>query len=71
MGKAKGTETMKDIPGESKIIEDPNMANVVNGVIDVLKDNHINRDQAKLIFHIVDIVLQEDGDLTPRKEEQQ
>lgn len=71
MGKAKGIETKKDIPGESKIIEDPNMASAVNGVIDVLKDNHINREQAKLIFHIVDIVLQENGDLTTRKEEQQ
>lgn len=55
----RATKPTENIPWVPGIVEGANMASAVNGIIDVLKNNHIKRNQVKLILCIVDMVVQE------------
>lgn len=48
-----------DIRWSPEPIEEEVLVNAVNGIVDVLKNNHIKRNQTKVVFDVVDMVVQD------------
>lgn len=59
MKEASEVERYDDIPWCPDNVEEEVLVNAVNGVVNVLRNNHIKRNQAKQIFDIVDMVVQD------------
>lgn len=55
--KMKWIKTTKDIPWCGKSLEEQTVVTVVNGILDLLKENHIKRNQVQEVFSSVDAVL--------------
>lgn len=55
--KMKWIKTAKDIPWCGKSLEEQTVVTVVNGILDLLKENHIKRNQVQEVFSSVDAVL--------------
>lgn len=52
-------EGYDDIPWCPDNVEEEVLVNAINGVVKVLKNNHIKRNQTKQIFDVVDMVVQD------------
>lgn len=55
--KMKWIKTTKDIPWCGKPLEEQTIVTVVNGILDLLKENRIKRNQVQEVFSSVDAVL--------------